>query len=501
MNDVIDLPDLTSLGAIGQPLRRKEDERLLTGRGRFSDDFTLPGQSYAAVVRSPHSHAQIVKIDTRQALAMPGVLGILTGQDCAADGLSPIPHNPVPQTRYDMKLTGPGGGPIFIGPQMLLQSDRVRHVGEAVAVVVAETALQAQDAAEEVAVDYRELPWIAQIEGALTPGATAVWDEVPDNVLVDTFFGDAAATERAFAIADHIVEMEFHVGRVTGVPMEPRAALGHWDAATGRGTLWAGSGGAVRQKTELAAVLGVPPDRVRVVSLDVGGNFGTRNRLYVESGLVLWASRKLGRPVKYTSTRSEVFLTDFQGRDLLTRVALAIRADGKFLGLRADNVSNVGARCASLSPLGKGSALVTGSYDIPAATLRSRAVFTNTMPTNAYRSSGRPEVTYAIERVVDEAARRLGIDRVALRRMNLVGQEAMPYPNAVGARYDSGTYEANMDLAMEIADWDGFAARRRAAERAANCWGSASPTMSKARSGRRANAARSRLPPRAASRS
>src|SRR5580704_1661057 len=288
-----------------------------------------------------------------------------------------------------MKLTGPGGKPIFIGPQMLLPSDRVRHVGEA------------------VAVDYRKLPWIAQIKGALTPGATAVWDEVPDNVLVDTFFGDAAATERAFAIADHIVEMEFHVGRVTGVPLEPRAALGHWDAAIGRGTLWAGSGGAVRQKTELAEVLGVPPDRVRVVSLDVGGNFGTRNRLYVESGLVLWASRKLGRPVKYTSTRSEVFLTDFQGRDLFTRVALAIRADGKFLGLRADNVSNVGARCASLSPLGKGSALVTGSYDIPAATLRSRAVFTNTMPTNAYRSSGRPEVTYAIERVVDEAARRL----------------------------------------------------------------------------------------------
>jgi len=464
MNDVIELPDSTSLGAIGQPLRRKEDERLLTGRGRFSDDFTVPGQTYAAVVRSPHPHARIVEIDTRRALAMPGVLGILTGQDCAADGLSPIPHNPVPQTRYDMKLTGPGGGPIFIGPQMLLPSDRVRHVGEAVAVVVAETALQAEDAAEEVAVDYRKLPWIAQIKGALTPGATAVWDEVPDNVLVDTFFGDAAATERAFAIADHIIEMEFHVGRVTGVPMEPRAALGHWDTATGRGTLWAGSGGAVRQKTELAEVLGVPPERIRVVSLDVGGNFGTRNRLYVESGLVLWASHKLGRPVKYTSTRSEVFLTDFQGRDLLTRVALAIRADGKFLGLRADNVSNVGARCASLSPLGKGSALVTGSYDIPAATLRSRAVFTNTMPTNAYRSSGRPEVTYAIERVVDEAARRLRIDRVALRRMNLVDQEAMPYPNAVGARYDSGTYEANMDLAMEIADWDGFMARRRAAE-------------------------------------
>ncbi len=466
MNDtpLIELPDLKSLGAIGQPLRRKEDERLLTGRGRFSDDFTLPGQAYMAVVRSPYSHARIMHIDTRRASALPGLLGIFTGSDCAADGLTPIPHNPVPQTRYDMKLTGPGGGSIFIGPQMLLPSDKVRHVGEAVAIVVADTAAQAQDAAEAIAIDYQELRWIAQIKEALAPGAPAVWDEAPDNVLVDTYFGDAAATERAFAAADHIVEMEFNVGRVTGVPMEPRAALGYWDRATGRGTLWAGSGGAVRQKIELAAVLGVAPDKIRVVSLDVGGNFGTRNRLYVESALALWASRKLGRPVKYTSTRSEVFLTDFQGRDLLTRVSLALRADGRFLGLRADNVSNVGARCASLSPLGKGSALVTGSYDIPAATLRSRAVFSNTMPTNAYRSSGRPEVTYAIERVVDEAARRLGTDRVALRRMNLVAPRAMPYPNAVGARYDSGTYEANMDLAMEIADWDGFAARRAAAE-------------------------------------
>jgi carbon-monoxide dehydrogenase large subunit len=464
MNDAIDLPDLKSLGAIGQPLRRKEDERLLTGRGRFSDDFTLPGQSYAAIVRSPHPHARIGHIDTRATVAMPGVLGVFTGEDCAADGLKPIPHSPVPQTRYDMKLTGPGGDPIFIGPQMLLPADRVRHVGEAVAVVVAETAAEAQDAAEAVAVVYEELPWAAQIPDALAPGAPVVWDEVPDNVLVDTAFGDAAATEAAFAAADHIVEMEFHVGRVTGVPMEPRAALGHWDAATGRYTLWAGSGGAVRQKAEIATVLGVPPERVRVLSFDVGGNFGTRNRLYVESGLVLWAARRLGRPVKYTSTRSEVFLTDFQGRDLLTRVALALRADGRFLGLRADNVSNVGARCASLSPLGKGSALVTGSYDIPAATLRSRAVFTNTMPTNAYRSSGRPEVTYAIERVVDEAAQRLGIDRVALRRMNLIGPQAMPYPNAVGARYDSGTYGANMDLAMRIADWDGFPARRAGAE-------------------------------------
>ena len=464
MNDAIDIAALHSLGAIGQPLRRKEDQRLLTGRGRFSDDFALPGQAYAAIVRSPYPHARIVAIDIGRAAAMPGVIGVFTGQDCAADELLPIPHSPVPSTRYDMKLTGPGGGPIFIGPQMLLPADKVRHVGEAVAIVVAGAAAQAQDAAEMVAVEYEELPWVVQVQDALAPGAPVVWEEVPDNVLVDTSFGDADATERAFAAADYIVEMELPIGRVTGVPIEPRAALGHWDSETGRYTLWAGSGGAVRQKAEIAAVLGVPPEQVRVLSFDVGGNFGTRNRLYVESALVLWASRKLGRPVKYTSTRSEVFLSDFQGRDLLTRVALALRADGRFLGLRADNVSNVGARCASLSPLSKGSALVTGSYDIAAASLRSRAVFTNTMPTNAYRSSGRPEVTYAIERLVDEASRRLGIDRVQLRRMNLVAPEAMPYPNAVGARYDSGTYEANMDLAMRIADWGGFAARRAAAE-------------------------------------
>ena len=464
MNDAIDIGALQSLGAIGQPLRRKEDQRLLTGKGRFSDDFILPGQAYAAIVRSPHPHARIGLIDTWRAQAMPGVLGVFTGGDCVDDGLAPIPHSPVPSTRYDMKLTGPGDGPIFIGPQMLLPSDKVRHVGEAVALVVAETVAQAQDAAEAITVEYEELPWIAQLQDALMPGAPVVWDEAPDNVLVDTWFGDAAATERAFAAADQIVEMEFDIGRVTGVPIEPRAALGHWDSETGRYTLWAGSGGAVRQKAELAAVLGVPPEQVRVLSFDVGGNFGTRNRLYVELALVVWASRRLGRPVRYTSTRSEVFLSDFQGRDLLTRVALALRADGRFLGLRADNVSNVGARCASLSPLSKGSALVTGSYDIPAARLRSRAVFTNTMPTNAYRSSGRPEVTYAIERLVDEAARRLGIDRVALRRMNLIAPEGMPYPNAVGARYDSGTYEANMDLAIQIADWDGFAERRAATE-------------------------------------
>jgi len=463
MNDAIDIAAM-ALGAIGQPVRRKEDQRLLTGKGRFSDDFNMAGQAYAVMVRSPHPHALIVGIEAERARHMPGVFGVFAGMDCLTDGLGPIPHSPIPSTRYDLKLTGPGSGAMFFGPQPLLPVDRVRHVGEAVAMVVAETLPQALDAAEAVEIECQELPRVTNPRAAILPGAPPVWDEVLDNVFVDTMFGDRGATDRAFAEADHVVEMDLHIGRVTGVPLEPRAALGLYDPASGRYTLYAGSGGPVRQKAELAAVLGVAPEKVRVLSYDVGGNFGVRNRVFVEFGLVLWAARKLGRPVKYTATRSEAFLSDFQGRDLLTRVTLALRGDGRFLALRADNVSNVGGRCVSLSPLGKGSALVTGNYDLPVASLRSRAVFTNTMPTNAYRSSGRPEVTYAIERLIDKAARELGLDRIELRRQNLVGPQMMPHRNPVGARYDSGTYEANMDLAMRNADWDGFAARRREAE-------------------------------------
>ena len=447
--------------SIGVPLPRKEDARLVTGAGRFSDDFSAPGQCHLAVVRSPYPHARIRGIDFSAARALPGVLATLSGADCLADGLAPIPHDPIPKTRYDMKLHAPGGGQVFIGPHMLLPADKARHGGEAVAAVVAETQAQALDAAEAVAVDYEELPFVLHSEDAMTPGAPLVWDGAPGNVMVETFFGDTAATDAAFAAADHVIAAAFHLDRVTGVPLEPRAALAEYDAASGRYTLYAGSGGAVRQKHELATVLGLAPDRLRVVSYDVGGNFGTRNRVFVEFGLALWAAGRLGRPVKYTATRAECFLSDYQGRDLVTRVELALRRDGRFLGLRATNISNLGARCVSLSPLSKGSGLITGSYDIPAATLRAVAVTTNTTPTQAYRSSGRPEVTFAIERLVDMAASQLGFDRVALRRMNLVRPEQMPYRNAVGMLYDSGRYEEAMDTAMAIADWNGFPARRR----------------------------------------
>jgi len=449
--------------SIGKPLPRKEDERLVTGKGRFTDDFWLDGQAHAVMVRSPYPHARIVGMNKARAQAMPGVLGVFTGADC--QHLDPIPHDPVPKTKYDMKLTGPGGGEIFFGPHRLLPADRVRHVGEAVAMVVAETLAQALDAAEAVEVEYEELPFVTHSEDAMAPGAPAVWDEVADNILVDTWFGDRGATDKAFAAADHVVAMDIHVGRVTGVPLEPRSALGVFDATSGRYTLHAGSGGAVRQKRELATILGIVPERLRVLSYDVGGNFGTRNRVFVEFGLVLFAAHKLGRPVKYTATRSEAFLSDYQGRDLVTKVELALSRGGKFLAMRAANISNVGARCVSLSPLSKGAGLIPGSYAIPVATLRAMAVFTNTMPTQAYRSSGRPEVTLAIERLIDTAAAELGLDRIELRRKNLVRPQAMPYLNAVGMTYDSGHYEENMDQAMRLADWNGFAARRRAAKR------------------------------------
>ena len=459
-----DMDIIKSLRAVGQPLKRKEDERLITGKGRFTDDFSLPGQTWTAMVRSPYPHAKINGVDASAALVMPGVLAVLTGADAMADGLGEIPHNPVPSTRFDVKLTGRGGTPVYIGEHYLLPADRARYVGEPVAMVIAETRSQAYSAAEAVIVDFEPLDFVAGTREAAAPDAPKLWDSQPDNILVDATFGDIEATDAAFDGAANVVEMTWVIGRVTGVPLEPRAALGNYDAETGRYTLYAGSGGAVRQKHELAKVIGVEPEAVRVISFDVGGNFGTRNRAYVEFGLVMWGSKRIGRPVKFRADRSESFLTDYQGRDLVSEVSLALDADGKFLALRANNLSNVGARCVSLSPLSKGSGLITGSYDIPVATLRSRATFSNTMPTQAYRSSGRPEVTFAIERLIDKAARELGYDRLDLRRRNLVQACQMPYQNAVGSLYDSGEYEKNMDRLLELGDWAGSAARRKTAE-------------------------------------
>ena len=442
---------------------RKEDTRLLTGRGRFSDDFNLPGQLHAAIVRSLYPHARILEVDTGRASAMPGVVAAFTGKDCEDDGLGPIPHSPVPSTRTDLRLTAPNGGPIFTGPHALLPADKVRHVGEPVAMVVAETREQALDAAEAVNVGHDPLPSVADSVTAAGTGAPVIWEQVPDNVCCDTTFGDSDATAAAFEAATHVLKMAFRIGRITGLPLEPRAALASFDPRLGRYTLYAGSNGAVRHKHQIAAALGVDPEALRILCFDVGGNFGTKNRVYTEFCLALWAARKLGRPVKYTATRSESFLSDYQARDLVTEIELAMRADGRFLGYRASNLSNVGAWIVSLSPLGKGIALVTGGYRFEAATARARAVFSNTAPTQAYRSSGRPEVTHALERAIDTAAREFGFDAIALRRRNLVPSDEMPFTNPLGVTYDSGEYAANMDRALKLADWDGFPDRQAAA--------------------------------------
>ena len=451
--------------AIGRNVLRKEDLRLLTGKGSFGDDFTLPGQCYAAMLRSPYPHARLRHIDSENARAMPGVIAIFTGADCSADGLKPIAHNPVPSTRYDMKLTAPGGRKAAIDPHWLLPTDKARHAGEAIAMVVAETRDEALDALEAIRVDYEELPFALEAEDALAPGAPVLWDEVAGNRIVDSSFGDEAATARAFAAADHVVKMDFHVARVAPLPLEPRAGLASFDPATQRYTLYYCSGGPgiVRHKRDFATVLGIAPDRLRLVSIDTGGSFGAKNRPYVEYGLILWAAKKLGRPVKFTATRSESMLSEYQGRDLVTKVELALRADGKFLAMRADNLMNVGAHCVSLSPLAKGAGLITGCYDIPVARLRARAAYTNKTPNNVMRSSGRPEVCFAIERLVDQAARELKLDPIELRRKNLVRADAMPYSNPVGSRYDSGDYPDNLEQALRLADWAGFSARRRAA--------------------------------------
>jgi carbon-monoxide dehydrogenase large subunit len=451
--------DQDSFKSIGKPIPRKEDERLLRGQGQFSDDFNLDGQVYAVMVRSFYPHAYIRDIDVSAASEMPGVLLVLTGIDCKEEGMGPISHNPVPSTRSDLKLTAPDGGKIFEGPHELLSVDKVRYVGEPIAMVIAETRMQATDAAEAVFVDYEPIPWVADSQDATSKDAPSVWDNVPDNICVDTTFGDEKTTDAAFDKADHIVRMQFNIGRVTGVPLEPRAALADFNPASGRYTLYAGSNGAVRHKHQIAATLGENPENLRILCFDVGGNFGTKNRVYSEFVLTLWAAKKLCRAVKYTATRAESFLSDYQGRDLKTSVELALSEDGQFLGYRASNLSNVGAWIVSLSPLGKGIALVTGGYAIPTATAQARAVFTNTVPTQAYRSSGRPEVCHSLERLIDTAAYEYGFDPIELRRKNLIRSSAMPYTNPLGITYDSGDYKKSMDIALELIDWSNFSDR------------------------------------------
>ena len=448
----------------GKPVRRREDLRLLTGKGCYSDDFNLPGQAYACMVRSPHAHARLRHIDGAGAMKVPGVIAVLTGGDAAADGLRAIPHHPVPTNPHEVPLKSRDGAEFFIAPHAPLPTDRARFVGEAVALVIAETPAAAKDGVARVSVDYEPLPAVTATVDAVAADAPLVWKETTSNVCVDSEAGDAAA-DAAFRRAAHVVRLETQINRVTGVPLEPRAALGVYDEASGRYTLYAGSGGSVRIKTDLAGTLGVPESAVRVVAREVGGNYGTRNAFYPEFALVAWAAKRLGRPIKWTCDRTEAFLTDYQARDLAAQVELALDAEGNFLALRGINTSNVGAHAVSFIPLAKGVAVLPSLYRIPAASLRGRAVLSNTPPTYPYRSAGRPEVMFVIERLIDLAARRHGFDRVALRRRNLVPASAMPYRNPLGLLYDSGDYVAVQDRAVALADWARFEARRAEARR------------------------------------
>ena len=457
------MSETTAKEGIGAPLPRREDDRLLRGKGRYSDDINLPGQLYAAVLRSPHAHARIRSIDKSAALATPGVVAVLTAEDAEADGIQPIHHPPPRSGPPDILLDHRSGEVPVSPPQFMLALGKARYNGEAVALVVAETKAQAEDAAERIAVDYEPLASVTEAWAASEPGAPLLWEERGSNLLVDADAGDPKAADAAFARATHVVKLRTAIQRVTGVPMEPRAAIGWFDPATGMHHLHAGSGGVVRQRREVAAILNVPIETVHVTAWEVGGNFGTRNAIFPEFPLVVWASKRLGRPVKWTASRSEAFLSDYQGRDLSAEVELALDADGKFLAVRGTNRLNSGAYPTTFVPLIKGVELMTGVYDIPAAHFCAQAVITNKPPINNYRSSGRPEAMFLLERLIDIACREHGFDRIEIRRKNFIPMIGEGYTNALGLPYDCGAYDKVMTKALELAGWDGFEARRKEA--------------------------------------
>ena len=445
---------------IGKPVARKEDARLLQGKGCYTDDFNLPGQAYASMVRSPHAHARIRSIDAAAALALPGVLAVFTGEDAVRDGLKPIPFRPVTPNPHEVRLNAS-----FVAPYPLLPVDKARFVGQGLALVVAETAMAARDAAERVTVEYEPLP--ALVAPAASGDGARLWDA--PNVCADTTIGSISAVEAAMKSAAHVVVLETKMNRVTGVPMEPRTALGAYDERTKRYAVYASCAGPHRARAEIAGALDVPESDVRVVTRELGGNYGTRNNLYPEFALVAWAARRLRRPVKWTCERTEAFLSDEHARDLLTRAELALDAAGKFVALRFDHLSNVGAHAVSFIPLTKGMAVSTSVYDVPVAAIRGRAVMSTTAPTTPYRAAGRPEVMFTIERLIDLAAQRHGFDRLALREQNLVRE--FPYRNPAGLVYDSGDYLGAQRRVLELADWKGFEERRQESRLRGRCRG------------------------------
>ncbi len=453
---------------IGRPLPRFEDRRLVSGRGRFTDDFAFDGQAYAVFVRSSHAHARILSIDAGAARRLPGVIAAFTANDYAATGGRGIAHIATPASTFDVNakaFTGPGlQAPVEL-LHLPLAGDRVRFVGEPVVMVVAETQSAAHDAAESVVIEYEALPAVTDAAAALKSGAPLLYDEVAGNLALDTAFGDRAACKAAFAAAHLKVAQTFSNQRIASAQMEPRAAIGAYDEAQGVYTILTGSQGALRIRSTIAACLGVAPEHVHAITRDVGGAFGLLSNVYSEQVMVTWAARQVGRPVKWTGDRAQSFLTDYQGRDMITAGRLALAADGKILALAVAMTGNIGSHPVTYVPLSNAFRVTPTVYDIPVATVAIRGVLTNTVPTAPFRGAGRPEATFVIERLLDIAARRLGMDRIALRRRNLVRRAQMPYTSATGLVYDSGNFRANMDAVMTLADWRGFPARRRNAKK------------------------------------
>jgi carbon-monoxide dehydrogenase large subunit len=443
----------------GQSVRRSEDLRLLMGCGRFTDDIVLPRMTAAVVLRSPHAHAAVRGIDAEAARAMPGVLAVLTAADAAADGLGPL-------RVVDTTKNRDGSAP-FTPRRTILAESRVRYVGEPVALVVAGTEAEARDAAEAIEVDYESLPAVGDTEGAMREGAPLIWPEAPRNRAVEWEAGDRAATERAFAASSRTVRLALVNNRVNGTPMEPAAAIGDYEPGEGRYTLYAPSQGVHGLRETLTRdVLAVEERRLRVVTPDVGGAFGLREAAFAEHGLVLWAARRLGRPVKWCATRAESMLADPHARDHVTEAEIALDAEGRFLAVRVHTIGNIGAYASAHGrtvPTDGYAAGITGLYTVPVFHVSVDVVFTNMMMTDAYRGAGRPEAIYVIERLADAAAAELGIAREEIRRRNLIPESAMPYRTATGEVYDSGEFERNMTEALKAADAAGFDARRTAA--------------------------------------
>lgn len=444
--------------ALGQSAPRVEDQRLLRGGGRYTDDINLPGQASAFMLRSPYAHARIRSIDKSDALAAPGVIAIYTGDDLAAADLGYMPSLGAKL----VPLKRPDGSPIFEPKRAALVEDKVAFVGDYVAFVIAETRAQAKDATELITVDYEELDPVVEIRDALDESATAIWDDCGDNICFRLEQGDKTATDSAFAAAHHISRVDIPFARVAINPMEPRAAIGEYDQYEDRYTLYSGNQFPHDLRSWLAKyVLKIPESKLRIISPDMGGSFGLRSNCFPELSLVMWAAKQLRRPVKWTNERSEAILEE-HARDFTMTVELALDQEGAFLGLRVIKRGSVGAYLNNFGPLPIFGNLggIAGVYKTPAIYAEITGVFTNAAPTSPYRGAGRPEATLAIEQVIDLAAREMDIDRIELRRRNIIPPDAMPYQTGLSYNYDCGEFERNMDRALELAGAQGFEQRR-----------------------------------------